>query len=85
MATNDITGDKLKSKITTDEYRNNFDAIDWSVKDEPVKNEQPKPDNMYVPLRDQTFLDVCLDIPACHAQAFCFLAHRWISVIFTLI
>lgn len=84
MATNDITGDKLKSKITTDEYRNNFDAIDWSVKDEPVKNEQPKPDNMYVPLRDQTFLDVCLDIPACHAQAFLFSATQVGTCIFNL-
>lgn len=45
MSTNDITGDKLKTKVTTDNYRNGFDAIDWSVKDEPVKNEESKPDN----------------------------------------
>lgn len=52
MATkNDVTGDTLKSKITTDNYRSGFDAIDWSVKNEPVRNEELKPDNMYVPLR----------------------------------
>lgn len=60
MATkNDVTGDTLKSKVPTEQYRNGFDAIDWSVKDEPVtfKNKgtqtaEPRPDNMYVPLRD---------------------------------
>lgn len=27
MATNDITGDKLISKVTTDAYRDNYDLI----------------------------------------------------------
>lgn len=59
MSTNDITGDKLKSKVPTEQYRNGFDAIDWSVKDDSIdfKNKgtqtsQPKPDYLYLPLRD---------------------------------
>ena len=28
-STNDITGDKLKTKPTTDKFRDNYDDIDW--------------------------------------------------------
>jgi hypothetical protein len=32
MATNNITGDLLKSKPTSESYRNGYGQIDWSVK-----------------------------------------------------
>jgi transketolase len=38
-ARNDITGDSIKSKSNSDNYRNRFDAIDWSVKMEKPKEE----------------------------------------------
>ncbi len=31
--TNDITGDRIVSKVNSTPYRNNFDAIDWSKPD----------------------------------------------------
>ena len=31
MSTNDITGDSLRTKPASNEYRNNFDAIDFSA------------------------------------------------------
>lgn len=37
MATrNDITGDQLVSKATTEAYRSGWDVIDWNKKDTPV-------------------------------------------------
>lgn len=37
MAFNDITGDALKTRVTTDKYRDNFDAI---FRRKPVQSEQ---------------------------------------------
>lgn len=55
MATNDITGDALRSKVTTENFRTGFDGIDWSDKGNPIKP-KPKPTDkevrLYVPLRD---------------------------------
>jgi|TARA_B110000046_G_scaffold150684_1_gene159171 hypothetical protein len=40
-ATNDVTGDKLKSKVANDNFRNNFDRI-FGKPDEDVKEHKPK-------------------------------------------
>ena len=40
-ATNDVTGDKLKSKVVNDNFRNNFDRI-FGKPDEDVKEHKPK-------------------------------------------
>lgn len=46
-ARNDITGDSLVSRVTTDDYRNNYDAI-FRKKPEPKPEEETsevKPDD----------------------------------------
>jgi hypothetical protein len=32
VSKNDITGDSLSTKTTTDDYRSGYEGIDWSVK-----------------------------------------------------
>ena len=43
MSTNDITGDKLQSKTTTDAYRDGWEVI-FGKKDKPVEPVDPCPE-----------------------------------------
>lgn len=38
-AKNDVTGDSIRSKVGSDQYRNNYDAIFRKDKKEPEKKE----------------------------------------------
>lgn len=42
MSINDITGDALKTRVTTDKYRDNFDLI---FRKKPVQSEPTESDN----------------------------------------
>ena len=42
---NDITGDKLRSKVSSEKYRNNWDLIFNSDKDRDPKKEKGKEEN----------------------------------------
>lgn len=44
-AKNDVTGDAIKSKVNSEEYRNNWDAIFGKKKEEPIKQEEKKNDD----------------------------------------
>lgn len=43
-ATNDITGDALRSRISNEKYKSNYDQIDWSKKDEVKQHGADNPE-----------------------------------------
>lgn len=46
VATNDITGDRISSKISNDKFRENYDKIFRKNNDDKVVQEVPKQDKV---------------------------------------